>query len=159
MMQLIAAGYAGVDFHSGRVATLFYTPFVQNGDLTYTPQPLYYALLLVAQIEGMRVLPVTSSAPFTTMPVQAYLDGAGATWFLAVNKNLTQSAALTIGQGGSWTQQSVLTLTGASAAAATATLGGASVDNAGNWSPTRTTVARGTPVSIPPASAVLVKLQ
>ena len=159
MMQLIAAGYAGVDFHSGRVATLFYTPFVQNGDLTYTPQPLYYALLLVAQIEGMRVLPVTSSVPFTTMPVQAYLDGAGATWFLAVNKNLTQSAALTISQGGSWTQQSMLTLTGASAAAATATLGGASVDNAGNWSPTRTTVARGTPVSIPPASAVLVKLQ
>lgn len=159
MMQLISAGYAGIDFHSGRVATLFYTPFVQNGDLTYTPQPLYYAMLMVAQIEGMRALPVTASVPFTTMPVQAYVDSSGHVWFLAVNKNLTQPAALTINQAGAWTQQSVLTLTGASATAATVTLGGASVDNEGNWAPTPVIVARGTPVPIPPASAVLVKLQ
>jgi hypothetical protein len=159
MMQLAASGFAGVDFHSGRVASLFYSPFVQNGDLTYTPQPLYYAMLMFSQIEGMRVLPVTSSVPFNTMPVGAYVDSSGANWYLAINKNLTQTAALTINQAGAWTQQSVLTLTGASPSATAATLGGASVDNAGNWTPTPVIVARGAPVPIPPASAVLVKLR
>jgi hypothetical protein len=160
MMQGIAAGLSGVNFHGDSTlpSSNTYSPITQATDLTWTFNPLGYALLTIAQIEGMRLLPVTSSVPFTTMPVQAYLDGAGKIWFLAVNKNLTQPAQLTLNQPGV-TQASVMLLTGASSTALTATLGGASVDNAGNWTPALSSQAATAPINIPPASAALIKLQ
>jgi hypothetical protein len=162
MMQGIQAGLAGVNFHGVSINGTpggTYDPILQASDKTWTLAPVGYAMLTIGQIEGMQVLPVTSSVPFTTTPVGAYLDSGSNVWFLAVNKNLNLPAQLTITQGGTWTQQSVLTMTGSSPASTTVTLGGATMDNEGHWTPTPALVARGTPVSIPPASAILVKLQ
>jgi hypothetical protein len=50
------------------------------------PRLLGCAMPTFAQVEGMRLLPVTSSVPFSTMPVRANLDSSGNVWFLAVNK-------------------------------------------------------------------------
>lgn len=165
MMQGAAAGLAGVNYHGDSASRpptgspqSAYTPIVQATDLTWTFTPLGYAMLTFAQIEGMRLLPVTSSVPFSTMPVQAYLDSSGNVWFLAVNKNQAQPAQLTLNQPGS-TQVSILLMTSPSPTATTETLGGATADNAGHWTPTPIVQASSAPIEIPPDSAALVKLQ
>lgn len=160
--QIENAGFAGVNFHGTRSAGTFYTPFVQQGDLTFLPQPVYYGMLLAAQVSGMRVLPVTSTVSTLTLPAFGFLGADGKARLMVVNKNLTQTASVNLtqgGGGGTWTTQGVLTLTGASAAATSVTLGGSLVDNAGSWSPVLTFVPRGVAVSVPPASAALITMQ
>jgi hypothetical protein len=160
------AGWQGSNIHGGDTGSV-YSPLVLDADgVHYDPQPIYYGMLAFSRIEGCTMLPVTSNVAATQLPVISASCPDGKVRFLMVNKNLTSPVTVQLAQGGTWSIAQVLTLTGASPAAATVTFGGSAgsntVSNTGVWTPTPNSIARGavsTPIPIPAASAVLVALQ
>ncbi len=169
MLQLMRAGFDGVNFHGDTFTTNgIYTAIIANTvDSSWNFRPLGYAMLLISKVQGMTLLPTTGSVPFTTAPVQGFVDSSGSVWFVAVNKNLTQNETLTIDQSGTWSNQQYMILTYAPGASPTTPqpatptsmiFGGASVNDDSSWSPTWSNAPRGTPLTIPPASSILIKL-
>ena len=170
LARAMAAGVAGVNFHTSVANPLGYSPIAADmpdalatGQLTAHPE--WYALLLAQQLLGDRPLPTTVHAGGSGLSAQAFLSPGGAVRVVLVNERgagPARSVALTVLHG--LAAATVLRLTAPSAGATSGVqLGGASVTPDGTWSPAPPgpliPARSGTlPVAMSAASAALVTI-
>ena len=162
MILLAESGWAGVNFHGDVYGTTAggYLPIVNDGANNFRPQATYYAMWLFSRLQGMRVLPVTSTLPAGQGRALAVLGRDGLMRMLVINMSVSQTLAVNLQGPASAASAQVLSMTGASAMAAAITIGGQPIPlNAAGFNPAGTPMAasRGAvPLSLPPTSAALV---
>jgi hypothetical protein len=164
MFQLAAAGAAGVNFHAGPhnlrpEVDKAYTPIARAEGGRYRPAPLYNAMLLFTRLAPGTVVPVRMSR-VGEAPVLAVRAADGNLRIGLINKDLARGVRVTIDAGNEFRDVSIVRLTGPSAAATSGiTLGGAGVDEFGEWAPSEERAALTGPaisIELPSASAALV---
>ena len=158
MFTLAGRSVAGINFHCGGTGN--YTPIAVNGSQV-TARPLYYALLLFHAAGRGRLVPLDVSAGSVNLTAYAALDPDGSLHLVAINKDLTQDAALTITPGAGYQSALAMRLTGTALDLVTGTtLGGAGVQSDGSWLPATLESARlsGTNfiTPLPAGSAMLI---
>ena len=153
-------GSAGVNLHGGGDST-GYTPIADLDSVVVEARPDYYGMLLFDLAGQGPVFATTVSA--TTLNFTAYAVGpaGGSTSVVLVNKDPTQAVLATVDLGKAATSGTVTRLTGPSLAATTGyTLGGATVNPDGSWTPVALppipVVGTTLSVEVPPGSAALV---
>jgi len=166
MFEAAAAGAAGVNFHAGvhnRRAgeDKAYTPIARSGGGRYQARPLYYGMLMFAQVVGGALLPTRLTAPIDDLAAFAVRAGNGSLRVCLINKDLTRGMRVRIDPARSFVASSVMRLAGPAVdAKAGITLGGSRVDDFGGWAPmsgASTPVRdREITVDVPAASAALV---
>ena len=133
MFTLAGRNAAGVNFHGGGTGT--YTPIAVTTTQA-TARPLYYALLLFRAAARGRVVPVTVSTNGVNLTAYGALDDDGTLRVTAINKDMTQDAAVSIAPGAGYTTALAMRLAAPAADSTTGvTLGGASVQADGSWLP------------------------
>lgn len=133
MFTLAGRNSAGVNFHGGGTGT--YTPIAVTTTQA-TARPLYYALLLFRAAARGRVVPVTVSTSGVNLTVYSALDDDGTLRVTAINKDMTQDAAVSIAPGAGYTTALAMRLAAPAADSTTGvTLGGAFVQADGSWLP------------------------
>jgi uncharacterized protein (TIGR03437 family) len=133
MFTLAGRSAAGINFHGGGAGN--YTPIAVSGSQV-TARPLYYALLLFHAAGSGRLVPLDVSAGSVNLTAYAALDADGSLHLVAINKDLTQDAALTVTPGAGYQSALAMRLTGTALDSVTGTaLGGASVQSDGSWLP------------------------
>jgi len=157
MFTLAGRGAAGVNFHGGGTGN--YTPIAVSG-AQVTARPLYYALLLFGAAARGRLVPVDVAANGVNLTAYGALDSDGTLRVLAINKDMTQDAAVTITPG-AYTTALGMRLTAPAVDSTTGvTLGGAAVASDGSWLPQQLESAFLTggaySTRVPAASAVVV---
>lgn len=159
-------GWVGADFLASDAATdaAIYSPFIQQVDTTYLPKLNLYVMVMFQLLQNGQVLPATSalpSAPPYDMPYLAVKGADGKTRILVVNKSLHSYRAVRLASTASFTTASILLLTSASCSSVTGTLGGATIQSNGAFSPvpyTVTKIGSTATVVIPACSAILATL-
>jgi len=165
MFQLAAAGAAGVNFHAGShnlrpEVDKAYTPIARAGGGRYRPAPLYYAMLLFAQLApGGTVVPLHMSRAGAVAAL-AVRGRDGIVRIGLINKDPVRSINLTVDAPANIASASILRLAGpGSQAIRDVTLGGAQVDTSGEWNPRAERVPvvdRAITLDLPAASAALL---
>ncbi|HKE29477.1 MAG TPA: hypothetical protein VKB88_44310 [Bryobacteraceae bacterium] len=158
MFTLANRAAAGVNFHGGGTGN--YTPIAVSSTQA-TARPLYYALLMFRAAARGRIVPLNVSAFGINLTAYGALDTDGTLRVVAINKDLSQDAAVTITPGAGYTTALAMTLTAPDVSSTSgAALGGASVSVDGTWLPAQLTslTASGGAVqtTVPHASAVLL---
>jgi uncharacterized protein (TIGR03437 family) len=133
MFTLAGRNAAGVNFHGGGTGT--YTPIAVTSTQA-TARPLYYALLLFRAAARGRVVPLNVSANGVNLTAYGALDDDGTLRLTAINKDMTQDAAVSIAPGAGYTTALAIRLAAPAVDSTTGvTLGGASVQADGSWLP------------------------
>jgi hypothetical protein len=166
MFRCAAADCAGVNFHAGDHnlrpgRNKAYTPIAREPDGRLRAAPLYYAMLMFAQIGRGAIVPTRVEAGPAGLSTYAVRAPDGGLRVCLINKESRGGLRVSIGPGGRVARASLLRLTGpAIDATAGITLGGAAVDAAGQWAPAQREsldVADGALVlELPAASAALI---
>jgi hypothetical protein len=164
MFTLATAGGTGLNLENGLNqfdAISSYSPIVQDTQGNWVPRPLYYGMLAFA-LAGQGDL-VTSMLGPSSINIKAYATSHsdGTLWVVLINKDLSQTAKVSLGVSGMFGGGNVLRLT-APAVDSTdgVSLGGAAVASNGTWAATATeSINVGSAIEIPPASAALVQLR
>jgi hypothetical protein len=141
MFQLATAGAAGINFHAGPhnlrpELDKAYTPIARAGGGAFRAAPLYYAMLLFAQLApGGTILPLQMTG---AREVVAWVIRAGdrSLRIGLINKNFARAARVSIDTRRDVAAASILRLAGPGPhATRDVTLGGAQVDGSGEWNP------------------------
>jgi hypothetical protein len=170
MFEAAAAGAAGVNFHGGvhnrhPDQDMAYTPIARSASGGYRAQPLYYGMLMFSQAAARgAIVPARLTSSRSDLRAFAVRSPAGTLRVCLINKDFSRSARVSIDPGRDFVASSIVRLTGpAPDATVGITLGGASVDEFGGWSPTTNEMAhlngRELIVDLPAASAAVVFLQ
>src|SRR5262245_27585080 len=170
MFQAAAAGAAGVNFHAGvhnrRPADdKAYTPIARGEAGRYRARPLYHGMLMFAQAARGALVPARLASDTHALAAFAVRAQDGNLRVCLINKDFARGARVHIDAGRSFAAASVMRLVGPSVDATSGiTLGGASVDDLGRWTPvvhdeSRATAMGEMVVQVPAASAALVSLQ
>jgi hypothetical protein len=141
-----------------------YTPIARPPDGRLRAAPLYYGMLMFAQIGRGSLVPARIDAGPAGLSAYAARAPDGGLRVCLINKEPNGSIRACIAPGRRVAGASLLRLTGpAIDASAGITLGGAAVDDTGQWTPTRREsldVAGDTlMLEVPAASAALVELR
>jgi hypothetical protein len=168
MFEAAAAGAAGVNFHAGvhnrrPGDDKAYTPIARGTGGRYVPRPLYYGMLMFAQAARGALVPTRLVSDLSDLAAFAVRAPEGGLRVCLINRDLARGARVTLDTGRSFAAASLLRLAGPAAhATGGTTLGRASVDDLGRWTPA---TAAGAPVAgreisvtVPAASAALVSL-
>jgi short chain dehydrogenase len=161
--EAAGAGAAGVNFHAG-VHNLrpghdkAYTPITRSVSGHHRTAPLYYGILTFAQVDRGALVPAQLASASSELRAFAVRAPEGTLQVCLINKDYGRGARARIDPGRSFVAASVMRLAGPAAEATTGTtLGGASVDEFGVWSPATTEVVhsagREITVDVPAASA------
>ncbi len=168
MFQIAAAGGAGVNFHAGihnhrADADKAYTPIARAGGGRHRAAPLYYGMLMFAQAARGALLPARLAAPSPELRAFAVRAPDGTLRVCLINKGVDRGARVGIDPGRQFARAAVLSLAGPAPDARTGvTLGGATVDEFGAWTPSAHEVTRFAGreiiVDVPAASAAVVSV-
>jgi hypothetical protein len=168
MFEAAAAGAAGINFHAGvhnhrPSEDKAYTPIARSSDGKHRATPLYYGMLAFAQMARGALVPARLAAASGDLKAFTVRDPEGNLRLCLINKDLRRAAHVTIDPGKSFANASIMRLVGPAAdATAGITLGGASVDEFGRWTPADTEVvqpqAREISVEVPASSVVLITM-
>jgi hypothetical protein len=170
MFQVAQAGGAGINFHTGDAKA--YTPIGPGRDGRHVARPLFYGMLMFREAcaEAAEIVP-TRGGPSSAGPppsgtsdvnlaAYAVRSRNGALRVCLINKDLFQSAQVRINVGRRFSAASILRLAAGWVDATTGvTLGGAAVDDFGNWAPTALEAIRPETmitVEVPVTSAALL---
>ncbi|HMD55721.1 MAG TPA: glycosyl hydrolase family 79 C-terminal domain-containing protein, partial [Phycisphaerae bacterium] len=136
LFTVAASGADGVNFHMGAS----YAPFTFDDDGTLHVHPLYYGMLMFAQAvqNHARLIPVTFKTT-ANVKIWAALDESGVLRVVAINKDLTADAVITLSLTGETqaAQMTRLTAPGVNAQYGV-TLGNINYDQSTNGMPTST---------------------
>jgi hypothetical protein len=167
MFQLAAAGAAGINFHAGPhnlrpEVDKAYTPIARAGGGRFRPAPLYYAMLLFAQLAPGGTIVALQMAGAREVVALVVRASDGSLRIGLINKNLARGVRVSVDAGREFPTASILRLAGRGPdATSDVTLGGAQVDTSGEWNPQaeRVPVAdRGIALDLPAASAAVLIL-
>ena len=174
MFSIAQHGASGVNFHGGETGMdgtrpFYYEPIMENDGVVQAVMPVYYGMLLFYLAGQGKVLGTTvnSSNPNLTAYAVDY-QSDGSTSVVLNNKNATTGVQVTVNVGSAATSASAIYLQGMSggsltAAATSVTLAGAQVTPQGTWARNppyiQSTSGNTVSVFVPPASAVLVRVQ
>jgi len=169
MFQAAAAGAAGINFHGGAHnlrpdQDKAYTPIARSGDSRYHAMPLYYSMAMFARAARGALLPTYLVPDIDRLKAFAIRAPKGPLQVCLINSSSTQHERVELDPGRKFAVASITRLTApALDATAGVTLGGASIDEFGNWTPARIDESRLTSrivvVEMPPASAALVSMR
>jgi len=169
MLRCAAAGCAGVNFHAGDHnlqprRNKAYTPIVRGPDRRLRAAPLYYGMLMFAQAGRGSLVPVRIEVGPASLSAYAVRGADGGVRICLINKESHGTVRVELAPGRRFGGASVLRLIGPAIDATTGiTLGGAAVDEAGQWTPTRSdsldVAADALALELPAASAALVELR
>lgn len=157
---LAQSGWAGVNIHGGSNAA-YYTPYLLSGS-TWSPTPIFAGMVLEKALDGAGLLPMSMPGGGSIVWGLAFKTPAGAIEFLVANTDPVNSWPASVAAAGvSGTHQSVLMVEGVTGHASDSAvmLGGAQIGASGSWSGSPAVQARGTTITMPPASAALITLQ
>ncbi|MGA8413646.1 MAG: hypothetical protein WB756_17960 [Xanthobacteraceae bacterium] len=167
MFQLAAAGAAGINFHAG-VHNLrpgedkAYTPIARADGGRYRAAPLYYGMLMFTQAARGALVPVRTAPESAELRAMATRDQDGSLRLSLINKDVGRDARVVVDPGHRFAAASLMRLAGPSADATTGvTLGGASVDELGEWDPRVEVVRFAGPeitINLPAASAAVLTM-
>jgi glycosyl hydrolase family 79 len=143
-------------------ATRAYTPVARTPDGRLRAAPLYYGMLMFAQAGRGALVPARIETGPAGLSAYAVRASDGSLRVCLINKE-SRATRANIVPGRRFARASVLRLTGAAIdATAGITLGGAAVDEAGQWTPTRRETIEpagdALMMDLPAASAALVEL-
>ena len=166
MFELAAAGAGGVNFHAG-VHNLrasedkAYTPIARSGNGRYRAAPLYYGMLAFAQAARGMLVPVRISPASDDLRAYAVRASDKTQRVVVINKDVGDGVELKIDPGPDRVTAATLArLAGPSIDATKGiTLGGANVDDFGQWTPAQQeapVTGNEITVDLPAASAVIV---
>jgi hypothetical protein len=166
--QAAAAGAAGVNFHTG-VHNLHpdqdkaYTPIARSTGGRYRAAPLFYGILMFAHAGRGALVPAHLASASRALKAFAVRAPEGSLQVCLINKDRGRGVRVRIDPGRSFAAASIMRLSGPAAeATAGVTLGGASVDEFGAWSPATNDVlfsaGRELTVDVPAASAALASM-
>jgi hypothetical protein len=169
MFQAAAAGAAGANFHCGFHNLLphrdkAYTPIARSAGGRYQAAPLFYGILMFAQAGRGAIVPAYLAPASSDLKAFVVRAPEGSLQVCLINKDDRRGARVKIDPGRSFAAASVMRLCGPAVAATTGvTLGGASIDEFGAWSPATTQMlrspGRAITVDVPAASAALVSVR
>src|SRR5262245_22073545 len=170
MFQAAAAGAAGVNFHAGvhnrrQADDKAYTPIARGDAGRYHARPLYHGMLMFERAARGALIPVRLATDMRALAAFAVRALDGNLRVCLINKNFARGANVRIDAGRSFAAASVMRLVGPSVDAISGiTLGGASVDDFGRWTPvvhdeSRATAMGEMVVQLPAASDALVSLR
>ena len=126
-------GACGINFHGG-FGEHGYTPLSFHAN-HYRAHPLYYGMLLFHQAGRGRVVPVECQTSIN-VTAHAVLGNDGKLRVVLINKDLTQSAEVSVAPGLPGAKAEVIRLTASSVVSKDGvTLGGSAVRADGTWSP------------------------
>jgi hypothetical protein len=167
MFHAAAAGAAGANFHAGihnrqPEHDKAYTPIARSTGGRYRAAPLFYGMLMFAQLRPGTIVPTYLAPASSELRAFAARGPDGGLQVCLINKHDERGAQVTIDTGRSFAAASMMRLSGpAATAAAGVTLGGASIDEFGGWSPATAQLPHSSPeitVHVPPASAALISM-
>ena len=168
MFRCAAAGCAGVNFHGGDHNTRpernkAYSPIVRGPDGGLRAAPLYYGMLMFAEVGRGSLVPTRVDASRSGLNAFAVRAEDGNLRVCLINKDSPGAIRASISPGRRFSAASVLRLTGpAIDAREGVTLGGAVVDETGRWTPKLRESADqrdgDVTINVPAASAALVAL-
>lgn len=166
VLRIQTAGWIGADFLASDANTdaAPYSPFIRQSDGTYLAKANLYVMVMFNYLSGGTVVGSTSALPTTTpfdMPYLSVKCTDGKTRVLVLNKSLTDWRGVRITSTGTLNSADVMLLTGATPDATTVTLGGATIQSNGSFSPNTYHVDKTSgiiAVNIPACSAVLIAL-
>jgi hypothetical protein len=140
MFEAAAAGAAGVNFHGGvhngrAEVDKAYTPIARGPGGRYRARPLYYGMLMFALAARGALVPARLASDGSGLKAFAVRAPDQTLRICLINKS-ARAARLRVDPGRGFTAASVMRLAGPAVdATAGITLGGASVDEFGGWSP------------------------
>jgi hypothetical protein len=171
MFEVAKRGGSGVNFESDEngmdgTVPFFYEPLKEDKGVVVQVQPEYYGMLLFTQAGtgSMVSTTVTTSVPYLTAWA---IKTDGFTSVVLNNRNASSGVNATVDLGSAVSSASAIYLQGTpagdlTAAAGNATLAGAQVSVAGDWTRhapyIQTTSGNTVSVYVPPASAALVRV-
>src|ERR1051326_1285721 len=168
MFRCAAAGCAGINFHAGDHnlrpgRNKAYTPIARELDGRLRAAPLYYGMLMFAQVGRGSLVPTRIEADPVGFSGFAMRAPNGRLRVCLINKESQGAIRAEVAPGRRFAGASVLRLGGpAIDATAGITLGAAAIDDAGRWGPARREILdlAGGPfvVELPAASAALIEL-
>jgi glycosyl hydrolase family 79 len=169
MFRCAAAGCAGINFHGGDHnlrpdRNKAYSPIIRGPGGGLRAAPLYYGMLMFAQLGRGSLVPVRLDASPSGLSAFAVRAPDAGLRVCLINKDSRNAVRASIAPGWRFSAASVLRLTGpAIDAREGVTLGGAVVDETGQWAPTlhETVDQRDDDVmlDVAAASAALVELR
>jgi hypothetical protein len=169
MFRCAAVGCAGLNFHAGDHnlrpgRNKVYTPIARAPDGGLRAAPLYYGMLMFAQVGRGSLVPARIEAGPAGLSAYAVRADDGSLRVCLINKESQGSIRASIAPGRPFASASLLRLTGPAIDATTdITLGGAAVDDAGHWKPARResldVAGSAVVLEVPASSAALVELR
>jgi hypothetical protein len=160
MIKLSEIGVAGVNLHGGLGG--FYSPQARNDNGSYSPRPIFYAMLMFSRLQGGRMLPVTTEPNDRDLVFLSTKNDDNSVDVLVVNKNITTAASVELSNPGSWNKANALELLTPACSSPQITLGGTTVQDNGSWTPhyvPLTKKANLAHVSVPPCGAELIRFE
>ena len=168
MFRCAAADCAGVNFHAGDHnlqpgRNKAYTPIARTPAGRLRAAPLYYGMLMFAQLGRSSLVPTQVEAGPAGLSAYAVRAADGGLRVCLINKESHGAIRARLAPGRRFVEASVLRLTGpAIDAIAGITLGGAGANDAGQWTPARreSLGVSGSDImlDVPAAGAALVEL-
>jgi len=169
MFRCAAAGCAGINFPGGDhnlrpERNKAYTPIMRGPDGRLRAAPLYYGMLMFAQAGRGSLVPTRIDAGPVELSAFAVRREDGSLRICLINKHSRNAIRASIAPGRRFSAASVLRLSGpAIDASEGVTLGGAAVDETGQWTPQLREPADQRDgeviMNVPAASAALVALR
>ncbi len=153
---LAKLGYIGYSNHN-HIGS-YYNLYHENGDTTWTPNPVFYGAYLFTRLLGQTIISTTNTNLDANASVIATLNSNSKANILVANNNWTTNLTFKPTETGTWSNGTVLLLNGASCAEINPTLGGSSFGEGAAWSGTTTPITNGQTVTIPPCGAALVSI-
>ena len=141
MFQTVAAGAAGINFHTGAnnhrpAEDKAYSPIARAAGGRYRAMPLYYGMLAFAVAAKGALVRARVEPSRPNLSASAVRADDGSLRLCLINKNAKRRARIKIKLNGRFANASILRLAGPGIDATTGvTLGGAAVDQNGNWDP------------------------
>lgn len=159
-------GWVGADFLTSDMWSdaAPYSPVIQQGNTTYLAKLPLYAMVMFQNLQGGQVLPATSALPTTQpfdMPYLAVKGADAKTRVLVLNKSLHSARAVRIASTAAFTTAAILLFTAPACNSIVGTLGGATIQSNGSFSPVTYSVPKVgsvATVNIPACSAILATL-
>jgi hypothetical protein len=168
MFQVAAAGAGGVNFHAGvhnrrGAEDKAYTPIARAEAGRYRARPLYYGMLMFARAAAHgELVPASLSSDTSGLSAFAVRAADDGVRICLINKNFDRAARVRIDPGRHFRASSMMRLSGGADATTGVTLGGAQVDEFGQWAPsaagTVPMTSREIDIDMPAASAALLVL-
>lgn len=156
-------GWAGIDTLNYYFQPTFYNPFVLNGDNTFSPTPIFYALDIFAKISGQQIAMSTVSGSGNVVAI-ATKNGSGTANIVLANDDVTNAVTVTIGQTSPpWSTATVLVAQASDGNGCNSfnpQLGGQPIGKSGSWTGAPYTINSGQPqMQISPCGVAAVQTQ